>query len=271
MTAPLGLRDYFASVGSGFSKQDAEVIGPQIEAMAEDGSLDTKSDEAARRTIVDTAQSANSPLHRYFEWDDAKAADLHRLDHAGKMLRSIRIKVVEDDRPKVRPVYKLPSPAKSVFSRGHNVLHGDSAFAVQKAAQAMDDLTTWRAKYQPYIAVWKDFAQRFRASRTRLARPRTSLRHRGWLTRRTRRSPTCWPSWVHAASGSRSTDPPRQHGRQPPSRSVSSSTRSRPLRSRFGATSRWSGRACGVGARFRAGASGTGYASGARVDFYGSV
>ena len=39
MTAPMNLREYFAAVGSPYTKADAEVIGPQIEALAEEGDV----------------------------------------------------------------------------------------------------------------------------------------------------------------------------------------------------------------------------------------
>lgn len=160
----MSLREYFAAAGSPFSQQQAEVIGPQLDAMAEEGLLPTTDDEAAKRAIVDTARSENSGLHGFFEWNDAKAADLHRLDQAGKMLRSIRIRYIEDDRPRTAPVYKVArEQAKpTVFARGHNVLRGDSAIAVQKAREAFTELTSWRARYQPFVSVWAGFAQVFR-------------------------------------------------------------------------------------------------------------
>ena len=156
MTAPMSLREYFASAGSIFTKEDAEVIGPQIESMAEQGDI-------SERAIVDTARSDNSPLHRFFDWNDASAADRFRLHQAGMMLRSIRVRFTENDRARSAPAYRIERAApKSTFGRGHNVLHGDSAAAVSKAKAAFDELTGWRARYGPFVTVWADFAQAFR-------------------------------------------------------------------------------------------------------------
>ncbi len=156
MTAPMTLREYFAAAGSAFTKEDAEVIGPHIETLAEEG-------DVSERRIVDVARSANSPLHRFFDWNDASAADSYRLHQAGGMMRAIRVRFVEDDRPRTAPAYKIARSApKSAFARGHNVLHGESAAAVTKAKAAFDELAGWRARYSPYIAVWADFAQAFR-------------------------------------------------------------------------------------------------------------
>lgn len=156
MTAPMTLREYFAASGSNYTKEDAEVIGPHIETLAEEG-------DASERRLVDVAQSSNSPLHRFFDWNDESAADRFRLHQAGTMLRSIRVKFIENDRPRTAPAYRIArTQPKSVFTRGHNVLHGQSAAAVTKAKDAFDGLTAWRARYAPFVAIWQDFAQAFR-------------------------------------------------------------------------------------------------------------
>ena len=156
MTAPMTLREYFAASGSNYTKEDAEVIGPHIETLAEEG-------DASERRLVDVAQSSNSPLHRFFDWNEASAADRFRLHQAGTMLRSIRVKFIENDRPRTAPAYRIArTQPKSVFTRGHNVLHGQSAAAVIKAKDAFDELTAWRARYAPFVAIWQDFAQTFR-------------------------------------------------------------------------------------------------------------
>lgn len=155
MTAPMNLREYFAAAGSPYTKDDAEVIGPQIEALAEEG-------DVSPERIRDVARSTNSPLHRFIDWDKDVAADKWQLHQADTMMRAIRVRVVEDDRPRVVPAYKVArAQPKSVLPRGHNVLHGASAAAVQKAKEAFDELTGWRARYAPFVMVWKDFAQAF--------------------------------------------------------------------------------------------------------------
>ena len=119
--------------------------------------------DVSERTIVDMARSANSPLHRYSDWDKDVAADNWHLHQAGTMLRSIRVRFGENDRPLTVPAYKIAeTQPKSALTRGHNVLHGDSAAAVIKAKAALDELTNWRARYSPFVFVWADFAQAFR-------------------------------------------------------------------------------------------------------------
>lgn len=43
--------------------------------------------------VVEDARDAASPIHKYFEWDDSKAAHQHRLDTARSLIRSVEVKV----------------------------------------------------------------------------------------------------------------------------------------------------------------------------------
>ena len=173
MTAPMNLREYFAAAGSAFTKADAEVIGPQIEVLAEEG-------DASRERIRDVARSPNSPLHRFFDWDRDVAADKWQLHQADTMLRSIRVRVIEDGRPRTAPAYKIErAQPKSGIARGHNVLHGASAAAVQKAKEAFDELVAWRARYAPFALVWTDFAQAFRGVVNQIGEAEDTVRTAG--------------------------------------------------------------------------------------------
>lgn len=49
-------------------------------------------------TVVDIARSEASPLHRYFEWDTAKAAEAYRLDQARTLIRSVRVEIHTESR-----------------------------------------------------------------------------------------------------------------------------------------------------------------------------
>src|SRR5574343_617559 len=47
--------------------------------------------------VVSEAANPESPLHDQFEWDDAKAAQLHRVDAARRLIRSSGIRVTETE------------------------------------------------------------------------------------------------------------------------------------------------------------------------------
>ena len=66
----------------------AEVAGKEMDKiLTSTGTLESEA-------IVAAAKPKRSALHPAFEWDDAKAANLHRLEHAG-MLRRHLIHFVE--------------------------------------------------------------------------------------------------------------------------------------------------------------------------------
>lgn len=43
--------------------------------------------------VVNDAKYDNSPLHKFFEWDDGEAAAKYRLEQARQLIRSVRVNV----------------------------------------------------------------------------------------------------------------------------------------------------------------------------------
>lgn len=83
----MAVKQYFAKSSPHFTNADAQVIGPVLGALAERGPV-------TARDVLETAHSTNSPLHKYFEWDDAKAAEMQRLGVAREMVKTVRVRVV---------------------------------------------------------------------------------------------------------------------------------------------------------------------------------
>lgn len=158
---PVTLKEYFARDGSPYSNKDARIIGPVIEALAESGGAVTA------RDVLDAARSTNSPLHPYFEWDDKRAADLHRLQEAKNMLRAIKIKFTDGHQTYAARAFPVERITTFVTGprqfRSFKVLHGESAFAAEMMQMAISDLRAWRSKYQPYEPIWDNFSEAFGA------------------------------------------------------------------------------------------------------------
>lgn len=57
----------------------------------------------APEQVVDRARDKASSLHRYFEWDDTRAAAEYRLAQAGAMIRRVKLTIIRPvaDDPKV--------------------------------------------------------------------------------------------------------------------------------------------------------------------------
>lgn len=75
--------------GHGLSQRDADIIGPELERISEQG-------KATPKEIVDQARPEDSPLHPYFNWNDDSAAEAYRRWQARQLSRSIIIEVATD-------------------------------------------------------------------------------------------------------------------------------------------------------------------------------
>ena len=65
------------------------VIETELQALYErDGQL-------TPGAVVEAGTPANAPLHTEFDWDDAHAAHEHRLDQARRLIRSVKIVVIQ--------------------------------------------------------------------------------------------------------------------------------------------------------------------------------
>lgn len=53
--------------------------------------------ELTPERVVEHAQRQDSPLHEFFEWDDALAAQAHRLQQARSLIRSVRVEVTVEE------------------------------------------------------------------------------------------------------------------------------------------------------------------------------
>lgn len=72
----------------------AQVAGEVCERLSAEGRL-------TPRELVDESRDEGAPLHKAFEWDDAKAADAYRMSQASYIIRSVEL-VREDVSEPVR-------------------------------------------------------------------------------------------------------------------------------------------------------------------------
>lgn len=62
--------------------------------------------------VVEEARPKQSPLHPYFEWDDRRAAEQHRLEQARLMIRRVKFVVQSpDETPRMTREFRtVPGP-----------------------------------------------------------------------------------------------------------------------------------------------------------------
>jgi len=85
---------YRAHGGSKYSDKQAQEIGDNLEVIRQ-----FHGGEVTPRQILDFAQKKSSRLYKYFEWNDAKAAEKYRLSQASYMLRVVYIEVETSSGP----------------------------------------------------------------------------------------------------------------------------------------------------------------------------
>lgn len=134
----------FAAVsGSHISDADAEVIGPVIEAIAsEGGGLG-----ATPKAVVEHARSSNSPLHRFFDWDDSSAAEKYRIEQAKYLVRSVKVVVVgPSGATESRAFFSVQTDDGHAY-RDAATVFTDESLVAQLVAGAKRDADAWRKRH----------------------------------------------------------------------------------------------------------------------------
>lgn len=151
----ISIKEYFAAAGSRFTDNDARKIGPVLAELSELG-------DVTAGAVVDAARSTNSPLHSYFEWDDAKAAHQYREGQANEIISAVRVRVVTRDGERTARAYRVKEIEQvrlnEVAPRQYNIPQPDPD---ELFADALAELQQWRIKYRPYaemLGKFKDVA-----------------------------------------------------------------------------------------------------------------
>lgn len=72
-------------------------------------------------SIVQKATDPRNPLHDEFPWDDAQAAHQYRLDIARRLIRSVTVVRIEEERT-IQTVYYVHHPSQGTHSQGYVAL-----------------------------------------------------------------------------------------------------------------------------------------------------
>lgn len=80
--------------------------------------LENEHGELTVETILKDAKKKSSPLHLYFQWDDARAAHEWRKEQARRLIREVRL-VIHESETHVRKVSYVRDPAKDYHDGGY--------------------------------------------------------------------------------------------------------------------------------------------------------
>lgn len=133
---------------------DAQVAGEELERIRvrNNGRLES-------RTVVEEARPEDAPLHPAFEWDDAKAAEMWRVEQAGYLIRHIEV-VHEKENGEATPIRAFVSVKRDEDRSYTSVEHAlsDEELRQQVISQAWAELEAWRKRHAELIEFAKVFS-----------------------------------------------------------------------------------------------------------------
>lgn len=98
--------------------------------------------------VVESARAKSSPLHRYFEWNDTKAAAEYRLAQARLLIRSVEV-IYETPRGDIRVRPFVHVPERDAYCDTTEVMRGQQLRGVL-VARALGELESWRRRYKSF-------------------------------------------------------------------------------------------------------------------------
>jgi len=123
---------------------DAQAAGKEMERVrkANGGSLSPD-------VVLDSARSHNSALHAHFEWDDAVAAEQHRLSQAGELIRAITVDISRSNVEPPKTIRAFISVEREGERSYTSTVHAmtDADLRAQVLATAWRELLALREKY----------------------------------------------------------------------------------------------------------------------------
>ena len=123
---------------------EAQTAGERLEFIkaSNEGKLTPKA-------VVEDARNENSPLHRAFTWDDAKAATTHRIAQARDLINHLIVRVKVESAAKTKPLRAMISVQQkekpSYVSRSTALSEED--LRRQIVERAWRELMSWRERY----------------------------------------------------------------------------------------------------------------------------
>lgn len=122
------------------SDKEAQIVGTFFEEKFPLGSILTDA-------VVEFAQPKTSPIHKYFEWDDTKAAHEFRLDQARKLIKSIVVEIDGSNVPAYQNIY-IENSGRSYLETAQ-CMETESIWD-QVLASALKEAVNWANRYRTY-------------------------------------------------------------------------------------------------------------------------
>lgn len=133
---------YLAKPGARISNDDARIVGPIIERIAK-----SSGGKATPQAVLGAARDPSSPLHRFFEWDNNKAAEAYRVEQASYLIRSIEVQYTGKKEDRVRAFHVVTSDGSKGYAPLPTILERPD-LTRQLIQRARDEQASWARRYQ---------------------------------------------------------------------------------------------------------------------------
>ena len=136
-----------------------ELVRSELVSLAEE-----RGGQLSPRAVLDAARDESSPLHRFFEWDEGKAAEGFRLVQASALIREVRLEVVTESKDPTRvtltvqrafhSVPSLRGSAEGSYVHAHSI--SDPTELVADVLKTMNGLRKKHAALSQLAGVWRE-------------------------------------------------------------------------------------------------------------------
>jgi len=141
---------YKAKKGASFGDKDAQIIGKRINKIIEKNKLK----EISSKELLEDAKNPESPIHKYFDWNNTEAAEKYRLYQARLIINHIEITITTPSQKEipVRAFLNIKNKddnSKRVYVTIEKAL-SEEDLRIQILKQALSEIKNWQRKYSIY-------------------------------------------------------------------------------------------------------------------------
>jgi hypothetical protein len=142
---------------------DPQVIGENLAKIA-----DANEGELKPEAVVEAARSNRNPLHKFFEWNDERAAHLHRINQARTLIRSVHL---VDDRVESGSIRAYESVALrgGVSYRSAGAIAGSMQFQLAVLEAMEKEAVAFQRRYSEFAEICSDVRKAEEKIKARIA------------------------------------------------------------------------------------------------------
>jgi hypothetical protein len=134
-----------------WDKADPQEIGETLDAIRMNNG-----GELQPRHVVEEAKKPSSLIHRYFEWDNGKAANLFRVSQARKLIGCIEVVDISRNGVKSTPAFVSLNNGEGVSYRSVSDVIASKEMQKAIMEQAERDLRGYLRRYQSLKNICSD-------------------------------------------------------------------------------------------------------------------